>query len=445
MNLLKNKIFYLVTLIGALIIIILVLMNTILYNYKGKLETNLNNYYTSNDETAIDNINALCLRYKNNNKRLNNINSLVNSNINKWINKYNDSYDSIDALEEATDHLNNKVSYLLDNLEDNLEVTNDKDDFLQEIKDLNISKNYYLVGLSYYNSDNLNDAYSNFKNVIDSDSYYDDTTDKIDNCIATTLDKINTEFDKLNTITDESTLEEKLAVYKNIYNYLIKYKTESKLELSKSKSFTDLLNEDETNLTNTYVAVAKNLGSSSNYISAIELLDEGIKLLTSGDVNVVSLTDLREAYALMLPTSLNDLTKYSQTGTWIKKELAIIDNNNNTYGQALTFYKGLKKSYNKNQITYNTNKAYKNLTFTLAMGKKIGVKSKDTGTIKVIGDNKVLATYELNGKITKQTETIDLNNINNLTIEYTLNYKGDTEETEPIIFAIMGNPVLSKY
>ena len=43
-------------------------------------------------------------------------------------------------------------------------------------------------------------------------------------------------------------------VYKEIYNYLMKMKKESKLALDKSKIFTDLLNEDETNLTNTYVS-----------------------------------------------------------------------------------------------------------------------------------------------------------------------------------------------
>src|SRR5574344_251348 len=117
MNLLKNKVFCLITIIVSIIVILLVLFNTILYNYKMYLNNNLNDYYTNNSETAIENINNLCERYKNNKLRLNSINSLINSDINSRINKYNDSYDTIESLKSSTESLKNQISNLLSKLD----------------------------------------------------------------------------------------------------------------------------------------------------------------------------------------------------------------------------------------------------------------------------------------------------------------------------------------
>jgi hypothetical protein len=445
MNLLKSKIFYIIVITISVLIIALVLFNTILFNYKSRLSNYLNDYYTTSSEESLTNINKLIDRYKNNKNRSNSISSLISSTIDKWINKYNDSYDSIDDLNTSYNYLVSKIDNLLPNLHNDLFVINKQADFIHEIDDLKESKIEFLNGLDYFNNTDYSSAYNEFLNVIENDSYYSETRDYIDECISSTLDKVTNEVNKLLTIDDSSTDSDKLTVYKEIYNYLIKVKKESKLALDKSKTFTDLLNEYETDLTNTYVSLAKSLATDNKYIEANTLLDEGIKLLTGGDVNVVALTDLKTAYALMEPVALTSINSNAKTGEWIKNDIAVIDNNNNTYPKALTFYKGPKKSYTKNSITYNINKEYKYLTFTLAMGKEITTKSKDTGTLKIIGDSKTLKNINLNGTISKEDMNIDLNNVNNLTFEYTIAYDGDSEFTIPTINVILGNPTLNKY
>ena len=445
MNLLKSKISYIIVITISLLIITFILFNSILYNYKGKLNNYLNDYYATTSEESLTNINNLINRYKNNKIRTNGISSLISSTIDKWINKYNDSYETIDDLSNSYNELTTKITNLLTNLDNDLPVINKQDDFLEEMDDLKKSKIAFINGLEYYDNLNCSEAYNEFINVIENDSYYTETREHIDDCISSTLDKITKEVSKLSTINESSTDSEKLIVYKDIYNYLMKVKKESKLALDKSKTFTDLLNEDETNLTNTYVSIAKQLAADNKYTEANTLLDEGIKLLTSGEVNVAALTDLKTAYALMEPVSLTSISSNAKTGEWIKKDVAIIDNNNNTYPKALVFYKGAKKSYNKNSITYNINKEYKYLTFTVAMGKEITAKSKDTGTIKIIGDNQILRTINLKSDLSKENINIDLNNINILTFEYTIVYNGDNEFTNPVVNAILGNPMLNKY
>ena len=445
MNLLKSKVFYIIVLTIALLIIAFVLFSTILYNYKGRLNNYLNNYYQTTSEESLNDINNLIDRYKNNKIRTNSISALISSTIDKWINKYNDSYDSEESLNNAYNELVSKIDNLLANLHNDLNVINKKSDYNKEIDDLKASKIAYINGYEYYSNSNCSEAYNEFINVIENDSYYSETREHIDDCISSTLDKINNEVNKLNTISDTSTDQEKLNVYKEIYNYLMKMKKESKLALDKSKIFTDLLNEDETNLTNTYVSIAKQLATDNKYVEANNLLDEGIKLLTSGEVNVASLTDLKTAYALMEPVSLTSITSNAKAGDLIKNDVAIIDNNNNAYAKSLSFYKGPKKSYNKNTITYNINKGYKYLTFTIAMGEDITAKSKDTGNIKIIGNNKVLKSIDLKGSLSKENVNIDLNNINILTFEYTISYNGDSEFTKPVVNAILGNPMLNKY
>ena len=57
MNLLKSKVFYIIVLTIALLIIAFVLFNTILYNYKGRLNNYLNNYYQTTSEESLNDIN----------------------------------------------------------------------------------------------------------------------------------------------------------------------------------------------------------------------------------------------------------------------------------------------------------------------------------------------------------------------------------------------------
>jgi tetratricopeptide (TPR) repeat protein len=429
----------------AIALLLFTLFNTVLYNYKGKLVTSLNNYYESGDTTNIDEINTLLSHYKNNLLRSRNINSLISSYLEKWINKFNDAYESIDNLNDAYNTLSSRINNLLDNINYDIPVRNEKENYLTKINDLQQSKVNYLQALTYFNTEDYNDAYELFNEVITSDSYYDDTTEKIDTCLQTTIDKIVTDTNDLNKIQEDTSVNDKLTVYKNIYNYLVKVKNESKLDLIKAKTFSDLLNETETNLTNTYVEYAKSLAENNQYAEAIKALDEGIKLLTNEDVNVAALTDLREAYAVKEPISLTTLKPINYVGSWIKEELAIIDNTNTTYPRGLVFYKGDSKSYNSNAITYNINKEYVSMTGVITLAKVVTSNVKDTANIKIYGDNKILYNSDtIKSSNPKKEINIDLKNITTLKIVYSITYKNNSSN-DLKAFIILGNPILNKY
>jgi hypothetical protein len=441
----KKHILTIIIFSSAIFVLFFTLFNTILYNYKGKLNSALDEYYNAGSQSSLDDINTLLNHYKNNQIRLRNIDSLITSNIEKWLNKFNDSYDTVDDVNEAYNILGDRINNLLDNLVGDLPVKNEKDNYLNDLYDLLQSKTSYLEALEYFNAADYNNAYPLFNAVIENDSYFTDTTEKIDTCLQTTINKIVTDTNNLNTITDNTSLSDKITVYKNIYNYLVKAKNDSKLDLIKAKTFSDLLNETETNLTNTYVEEAKALAESNNYGDSVKLLDEGIKLLTAEDVNVASLTDLREAYALKEPVSLTTLTPINYVGSWIKADLAIIDNTNTTYPRGLIFYKGDSKSYNSNAITYNINKEYVKMTGVITIAKGITSSIKDTGNIKIYGDDKIIYNSDtIKSTNAKIDLTLDISNVTTLKIVYIIDYKG-TNSTELKPFIILGNPILNKY
>src|SRR5574344_1917863 len=353
MKFLNNKITYLIILIVSFLVILFVLFNSILYPYKEVLKVNLNNYYKTGEQTNIDNINKLINRYRNNDNRLNTVESLIKSNIDSWINEYNDNYEDIDSLDNKKEYVTNRITFLIGNLDNN--ITINKDIYLNEIENLYISKTNYLNAMVYLDDEDYSKAYDYFKQVIENDSFYSISMEQIDKCIESTLNRITNKVLELNVIDDNTNDNDKLKVYENIFTYLSE---------EKNNTNTDLINEYVTNLINQYVIIAKNYADETNYQEAVDLINHGIKLLSNGDYNIVSLTDLVSAYQLMLPISLTTLNS-TKTGDWINAGTGIIDISNNVYVRGLEFYIGSSKSYNKNVITYNINGEYKYLKGTL--------------------------------------------------------------------------------
>lgn len=443
MKLKHRKIFFIGLFVLAVIIILLVLFNSLLYPYKNILKLNLNNYYKTGEQVNIDNINKLITRYKNNENRLNNINSLVASNIDSWINDYNDNYEDVTSLDNKKSLVVERINNLFDYLDETLNVITEKDKYLTEINNLYLSKTNYLKAIDYLNAEDYSKAYDYLEQVDDSDSFYDSTMEKIDLCIESTLNKIVNKVTDLDSIDENTSEDDKLKVYESIYSYLSSEKENTKIDLSKSKTYTDLINEYVNDLINEYVLIAKSYAEENNYQDAVDLINQGIKLLSNGDYNVVSLTDLVSAYQLMLPISLTTLNG-NKTGEWIKEATGLIDISNNAYVRGLEFLIGPSKSYNKNIITYNINGEYKYLKGTLANARGINTKEKCNVTIKILGDDKVLGNYKITGSSSKIDIDLDVNKVNNLSIEYTIDYN-NVKITENYVNILLGNPLLEKY
>ena len=427
-----KKIFIYITFsVILLVCIFIILFNTVLYDYKGKLNNYLNTYY-SDINSNLDDVNKVLDKYNTNNIKIDKIHKLIEDDVNSRITLFNCSYDSLDDLNSAKELIINKVSDILDRININ------KDNYLNVINNLYESKVNYLNGLDLFNEGKYNDSYDYLSKVSSSDSYYESSMKMIDESFNKEIEDIKTYIEN-NKVDDSLKTEDKVNKYKEILNYLIEKKNSLKLDLSKSKTYNDILNDIKKNLVKVYEDLALELKSSNMYDKAIDKLNEGIKLLSEIKANATSLIKYKEEMNEMLPISLTEL-KGNIEGNSIKEELAISDKNNNTYARVLSFYNNSKSS-----ITYNLNKEYKKLKFSINTGSEVNEKNKNYGIIRIYLDNKnVYDSSNLTKNFSKKDLTLELNDKNELKIEYLTSSKSNTSKNN-ILVGVIGNPTLEKY
>ena len=426
-----KKLFIIIPLLIVLIVLVIMfLSNTILYNYKGKLNSYLNIYY-SNKNNSLDDINKLLDKYRDSNK-FNNIKKIIEDDVNNRILEYNKSYDDKNSLDDNKELLVDRVSNILDKIEVN------KDNYLNIINNLYESKNNYLDGISYYSSNNCSEAYEYLSKVISSDSYFEDTTKKIDECFNIEIEDIKKYPNDKNT-NDSLNKEDKISIYKDILNYLLEKKNNLKFDLTKSKTYNDIISDIQKNIVSLYEELALELKNSNLYEKAIEKINEGITLLSEIKANATSLIKYKDELSLMLPISLTTLEGKIE-GDSIKEELAISDKSNNTYSRVISIYNNSKSS-----ITYNLNKEYKYLKLSINSGVEVNEKNKNYGIIRIYVDNKkVYDSSNITKSFSKKDLKLDVNDKSELKIEYITSSKNNTSKKN-ILVGVLGNPTLEKY
>lgn len=437
----RKNIIYICLIVFFIGIIFLILFHTIFYNYRKELSIFLDNYYEEN--TKLEEIASLYRRYKNNSKRINTMNLIVDDKVNDWINRFNKNYETKEDIEKESKFLIEKVNNFALSLPKIDSIWNKKDEAVSKINDLIISKKSYLDGLKYFNDKDYSNAYDGFSKVIKDDSYFDDTTIKIDVCISTSLDIIKNKINELNTIGDNTSLERKVEVYKSIVDYLAKTKSEIKFDLTKSRTYIDLEKEYLTDTLKSYGDLAKKRAEEIKYPEAINVLNEGIEYLTNYSKDAKELIELKEEYLEMLPISLTTLEGNKESNLIKTDELALIDNDNHSYANGLTFYNTLKSNYKKASIIYSLDKKYKYLTGTITAAKDASF--TDIGQVRIYGDDKLIySSDKITSKFKRKEVNISLNSVSSLKIEFTINY-GKKSEGKNEMIAILGNPTLSKY
>ena len=434
----NSLIFYIGGIIITLAIIILILFNTIFYNYKGKLNNYLDTYFTQNDN-SLDNINKLIDRYKNNANKMDSVNEIIESDINKRIDDFNKSYNNLDELKNNKDFILIKFTNFFDNISNSVSLINNKETVTSIIEKLYESKTNYLNAIKAFNESNYNDAYDNFIKVTEKDSYYDDTTTKIDEMFENQIKTIENEVKSIIIIDDNTSNSEKINIYKKALEFITNKKKESSFDISKSKSFNNIKEDINNNLVNIYLDIVKENLDNNKINEAINILNESINLLNNYELDTTKLIEKRDELNKLQPISLTSL-KGNIEGSSIKEELAISDVNNDAYPRSITFYKN-----NKSSVTYELNKEYKYLTGIINICKDVNQKKKNYGKIAIYADNKkIYDSSDLNTKFKKKEIKLNVTDINILKIEYTISNSKSINK-DNILVALFANPTLEKY
>lgn len=433
-----SLLFYIIGIFITLTIIGLILFNTLFYDYKGRLNQYLNTYYSEGDN-KLDNINKLIERYKNNANKLENINEKIENDINYRIDEFNKSYNNVDDLTKEKEKILNKFDYFFNNISSSVSLINNKETTTNIINKLYDSKVSYLNAIKYLSENNNNEAYNNFIKVIDKDSYYEDTTTKIDEMFNNEVKTLEDEINNIILISDENSNNDKLNTYKKAIEHLINKKKELSFDISKSKIFNSLKSDLNNKLTETYLNIVNDLINNNKINDALNLLNDSINYLNNNELNATKLIDKRDELNKMQPISLTNV-KSTIDGLSIKEEMAISDINNDAYPKSITFYKN-----NNSSITYELNKEYKYLSGVINICKDVNQKKKNYGRIVIYGDNKKLYdSSDLSTKFKKKELKLNVADINNLKIEYTISSSKSTTQTN-VLVALFGNPTLEKY
>ena len=433
-----SLIFYIGGILLTLIIILLILFNTIFYDYKGRLHSYLDTYYSENDNN-LDNINKLFTRYTNNANKLESINELLENDITYRIDNFNRAYNDKDELTNKKNKLIDKLNYFFDNISNNISLINNKETTTNQINKLYDSKINYLTAIEYYKENNNNEAYNYFAKVIELDSYFYDTTSKIDDMFNNEVKSIEDRINSILVINDNTNDSEKINIYKKALELLTKKKKELTFDISKSKSFNSIKEDINNNLVDIYLKIINEYISNNKINEATTLLNESINYLNNNELNASKLIEKRDELNKIQPISLTDIEGIVE-GSSIKEELAISDINNDAYPKSITFYKNSKTS-----ITYNINGEYKYLSGIINICKEANEKKKNYGKIIIYGDGKKLYdSNDLNTKFKKKSLKLNISDIKTIKIEYTIsNSKSSTKSG--VLVALFGNPTLEKY
>ena len=144
-----------------------------------------------------------------------------------WIDEYLEAeIVSGSDFEKETNNYKKKIEVLYDNaVYDEIRLLSLKDynSYLNKI-----DKNYdeskaYVDAVDYYNDKSYNEAYSMFSKIDDEDKYYEKAQDFKNKIVSAIMKDITTDVNKISYKIDEKSDEEKLVVYSQIEDVLLKY------------------------------------------------------------------------------------------------------------------------------------------------------------------------------------------------------------------------------
>ena len=410
--------------VNILLIIILgvfvyfILMNSFLFNYKKEMNNYMDEYYVNRQ---IESINKLLNKYKNNEKVLSRLEDIIDDNIQNWVAKFNIDYDNNEDLDKGYDFIINLIDEFIKEV--SVEVNKD-----YKIEKLYESKKNYLLALDCYDKKDFSRAYEYLELVDTNDSYFKKVT-KL---------KENIYLDYMNSIKNyvNENLEDNLDSYKNILKYLEDEKENSSIDISLDEDFKKLEDQYIKLVKEKYLELINN--NMDNYETSYDYVREAISFLTSINVDANEFIPLLSDLNGKLDINITELEVLDADNEWNQKVLAVSDNKDNVYKEAIV----LKKSDNtKSSISYNLNGKYKSLEGTIGIFSLDSSNDKSTGYIKIYGDDKLLYTSKKLNQDSNCVEfNIDVHNITVLRITGYITYSNSSKILED--FLIIGNTSL---
>lgn len=249
----RKKIFITTAICGlimaAILLIVLLFTNKNNDDYMLNLESALQKYYETYEVTEIEEI---LQNVKTSSKNIKEVQNRTREVCNKWINEYfENEVVNVAAFEEVSIKyekliydLNQKVIVTFNNEDIKILTDEDLQELLKKRKDIYDDGLIYYEGIEHYNNKDFNQSYEAFLRVIKDNLYYNKALLYENKIISDIIDLLKNDINKLTSDIDKLSDEEKLKIYDDIYNIIIKYDTEvyQNVNLGDNSEYKSLLN-----------------------------------------------------------------------------------------------------------------------------------------------------------------------------------------------------------
>ena len=401
----------LIVLIIAIIVLAILLSNPV-----KKVEDYLTSYYDNytedygNDELVK--IGDILRSHRDDEGALENISKQIENTIDNWVKNFNKSYKNEDELVEEY----RKLSGVLEDIYsyfNGLEYVLTYEDYYnyrEEIYDLYYSKSYYFSAVEA--SDEY-EKYYNYSRVIESDSYYNEAQEFINNYLTDELDALKTEAEEMVNLGEGATTEELLNAYLSQIEFLEENQYQNNIDLSTTEGYQTLYNNAVSKIVEYTKTYASELESNYETNDVMDMIDTSMEALEYNSDEYNELNELKASYEDKLPSKLTDEYDVSHTS----------GSSNYSYGTTINdeeydSYISFRFEGETQSRVYRLNNEYKTLKATIVRGPNWD--ADFTGEIVIYGDGEEL--YR-SGEITKTNEidfeiNIDVTDVDDLRIDF---------------------------
>lgn len=397
-------------------IIAIIVLAILLSNPVKKVEDYLTSYYDNytedygNDELVK--IGDILRSHRDDEGALENISKQIENTIDNWVKNFNKSYKNEDELVEEY----RKLSGVLEDIYsyfNGLEYVLTYEDYYnyrEEIYDLYYSKSYYFSAVEA--SDEY-EKYYNYSRVIESDSYYNEAQEFINNYLTDELDALKTEAEEMVNLGEGATTKELLNAYLSQIEFLEENQYQNNIDLSTTEGYQTLYNNAVSKIVEYTKTYASELESNYETNDVMDMIDTSMEALEYNSDEYNELNELKTSYEDKLPSKLTDEYDVSHTS----------GSSNYSYGTTINdeeydSYISFRFEGETQSRVYRLNNEYKTLKATIVRGPNWD--ADFTGEIVIYGDGEEL--YR-SGEITKTNEidfeiNIDVTDVDDLRIDF---------------------------
>lgn len=417
--------------VSVLLIVAIVSLCILLNNPIKKIEDSLNNYYNNINtrQNELENIGKILKNNKKDEKVLNKIKNTSEKITGNWVKNFNIEYKDKESLKDNYNKIDNSIAELYNYFKNSTAIEyimrNDLyDKYQEELNTLYSSKKNYLEGKENENNNDKYYAYYYYEKVVESDCYYKQASKYINEYVSEEIEKLKTNIEENVPIKDDGDTESILNNYKERIEYLEKNKKVNKIDLSSSKDYKKIYEENAKKVVEYTKILVED--KKDDIPSVIEIIKSSLNILDKNTNEYKELEELKKSYEDKMPSRLIDENRVSNSGSgftaW-KRTINGVD-----YDHNLHFSFEGKTEY----VVYKLDKKYTRLTTKIVRGESW--EDSFSGYIAILdGDKELYRSSE----ITKNSELndiidIDVSNVENLKIEFITSSKSSSWSTNYI-------------